>query len=134
MKLIDSNIIIYSGANENSWLRELFYETNSFFSIISKIEVLGFHQITEEQLAYFSEIFKLLKVLPVDSEVIDKAVSLRQQRKLTLGDSIIAATALLHNLTLATRNFDDFSNITNLNIENPFNRKENGTGKVHNNP
>ena len=24
-----SNIIIYSGANENSWLRELFYESNS---------------------------------------------------------------------------------------------------------
>jgi predicted nucleic acid-binding protein len=122
MKLIDSNIIIYSGANENSWLRELFYESNSFFSSISKIEVLGFHQITEEQVIYFLEIFKLLKVLPVDSEVIDKAISLRQQKKLTLGDSIIAAAALLHNLTLITRNVDDFSHISTLNIENPFNR------------
>lgn len=111
MKLIDSNIIIYSGANENSWLRELFYESNSFFSSISKIEVLGFHQITEDQATYFSEVFKLLKDLPVDYEVIDKAVSLRQQRKFTLGDSIIAATALLNNLTLVTRNVDDFSNI-----------------------
>jgi len=122
MKLIDSNIIIYSGANENSWLRELFYESNSFFSSISKIEVLGFHQITEEQVTYFLEIFKLLKVLPVDSGVIDKAISLRQQKKLTLGDSIIAATALLHNLKLITRNVDDFSHISTLNIENPFNR------------
>ena len=122
MKLIDSNIIIYSGANENSWLRELFYESNSFFSSISKIEVLGFHQITGEQVTYFLEIFKLLKVLPVDSGVIDKAISLRQQKKLTLGDSIIAATALLHNLTLITRNVDDFSHISTLNIENPFNR------------
>ena len=122
MKLIDSNIIIYSGANENSWLRELFYESSSFFSSISKIEVLGFHQITEEQVTYFLEIFKLLKVLPVDSGVIDKAISLRQQKKLTLGDSIIAATALLHNLTLITRNVEDFSHISTLNIENPFNR------------
>ncbi|UCH96719.1 MAG: type II toxin-antitoxin system VapC family toxin [Candidatus Aminicenantes bacterium] len=122
MKLIDSNIIIYSGANENSWLRELFYESNSFFSSISKIEVLGFQQIIEEQVIYFTEVFKLLKVLPVDSEVIDKAVSLRQQRKLTLGDAIIAATALLNNLTLVTRNVDDFSHIPNLNIDNPFNR------------
>jgi predicted nucleic acid-binding protein len=121
MKLIDSNIIIYSGANENSWLRELFYESNSFFSSISKIEVLGFHQITDEQVIYFTEAFNLLKVLHVDSEVIDKAVSLRQQRKLTLGDSIIAATALLNNLTLVTRNVDDFSHIPNLNIDNPFN-------------
>ncbi len=120
MKLIDSNIIIYSGAKEYSWLRELFYENNSFFSSISKIEVLGFHQIKEEQVSYFSEVFKLLNILPVDYEVIDKAVSLRQQRKLTLGDSIIAATALLKNLTLVTRNIDDFSHIPNLNIENPF--------------
>lgn len=124
MKLIDSNIIIYSGANENSWLRELFYESNSFFSSISKIEVLGFHQITEEQIIYFSEIFKLLKVLPVEHQVIDQAVSLRQQRKITLGDSVIAATALLNNLTLVTRNVDDFSHIPNLNIENPFNRDD----------
>ena len=124
MKLIDSNIIIYSGTNENSWLRELFYESNSFFSSISKIEVLGFHQITEEQIIYFSEVFKLLKVLPVEHQVIDQAVSLRQQRKITLGDSVIAATALLNNLTLVTRNVDDFSHIPNLNIENPFNRDD----------
>jgi predicted nucleic acid-binding protein len=121
MKLIDSNIIIYSGAQEYSWLRELFYESNSFFSGISKIEVLGFHQIKEDQVIYFSEVFKLLKVLPVDFEVIEKAVLLRQQKKLTIGDAIIAATALLNNLILVTRNVDDFSHIPNLDIENPFN-------------
>ncbi|MCK5058074.1 MAG: type II toxin-antitoxin system VapC family toxin [Candidatus Aminicenantes bacterium] len=121
MKLIDSNIIIYSGAQEHSWLRGLFYEVNSFFSSISKIEVLGYHKIVEAQVIYFSEVFKLLKVLHVNFEVIDNAVSLRQQRNLTLGDSIIAATALLNDLTLITRNVDDFSHISGLNIENPFN-------------
>ena len=120
MKLIDSNIIIYSGAKEYSWLRELFYESGCFFSSISKIEVLGFYHIKKDQVSYFSEVFKLLKVLPVDSEVIDKAVSLRQQKKITLGDSIIAATALLNNLTLVTRNVDDFLHIHDLDIENPF--------------
>jgi predicted nucleic acid-binding protein len=120
MKLIDSNIIIYSGANENSRLREFFYEDNSFFSSVSKIEVLGYHKIEEDQVIYFSEIFKLLKILHVNSEVIDKAVSLRQQRKLSLGDSIIAATALLNDLTLITRNVDDFSHIADLKIRNPF--------------
>jgi predicted nucleic acid-binding protein len=123
MKLIDSNIIIYSGAKEYSWLRELFYESSSFFSSISKIEVLGFHKIKEGQIIYFSEVFKLLKILHVDSEIIDKAVSLRQQKKITLGDSIIAATALLNNLILVTRNVDDFSHIPNLRIENPFNKR-----------
>lgn len=120
MKLIDSNIIIYSGANENSRLREYFYEDNSFFSSITKIEVLGYHNIQEDQVSYFTEVFKILNVLHVDSEVINKAVSLRQQRNMTLGDSIIAATALLNDLTLITRNVDDFSHITDLQIENPF--------------
>jgi toxin FitB len=123
MRLIDSNIIIYSGANEHSRLRKFFYEKNSFVSSISKIEVLGFQRIKADQVMYFSEVFKLLKILPVDSEVVDKAISLRRQRKLTLGDSIIAATALLNNLTLVTRNVDDFSNIPDLEIENPFNNK-----------
>ena len=120
MKLIDSNVIIYSGAQENSWLRELFYEENSFFSSISKIEVLGYHKIEADQVIYFSEIFRILKILHVNFEVIEKAVSLRQQRKLSLGDSIIAATALLNDLTLITRNVDDFSHITGLKITNPF--------------
>ena len=123
MNLIDSNIIIYSGSEEYSWLRELFYKSSSFFSSVSKIEVLGFYQIKKDQVTYFSEVFKLLKVLPVDAEVIDKAVSLRQQKKITPGDSIIAATALLNNLTLVTRNVDDFLQIPDLDIENPFNNK-----------
>ena len=59
----------------------------------------------------------------MDAEVIDKAVALRQQKKITPGDSIIAATALLDNLTLITRNVDDFLQIPDLDIENPFNNK-----------
>ena len=42
MKLIDSNVIIYPGAEENSCLRELFYESGSFFSSISEIKEAHF--------------------------------------------------------------------------------------------
>jgi predicted nucleic acid-binding protein len=59
-------------------------------------------------------------VLPADLSVAERAVALRQQRKMTLGDAIIAATALVHNLPLLTRNVDDFKNITGLRIENPL--------------
>jgi predicted nucleic acid-binding protein len=39
---------------------------------------------------------------------------------MALADAIIAATALVHGLPLVTRNVDDFSHLTELEIKNPF--------------
>jgi toxin FitB len=39
---------------------------------------------------------------------------------MTLGDAIIAGTALVYELTLVTRNIDDFRWIAELNLLNPF--------------
>lgn len=49
-----------------------------------------------------------------------EAVRLRQLRKLTLGDALIAATALVHDRTLVTRNVQDFNWIPGLNVLNPM--------------
>jgi predicted nucleic acid-binding protein len=37
-----------------------------------------------------------------------------------LGDSLVAATALIYELTLVTRNVDDFVGIEGLRVLNPF--------------
>lgn len=58
MKLLDSNIIIYSGLEKFSFLRELFYEENVFISDITILEVLGFSRITPEQEEYFNDVFQ----------------------------------------------------------------------------
>lgn len=39
---------------------------------------------------------------------------------MTLGDAIIAGTALVYGLTLITRNTDDFRWITQVRLWNPF--------------
>jgi len=44
----------------------------------------------------------------------------KQARKIKLGDSLVAGTALLHDLTLVTRNVDDFTGIDGLKVLNPF--------------
>jgi hypothetical protein len=36
--------------------------------------------------------------------VLDQAVTLRQQHRMSLGDALVAATALVHRLPLATHN------------------------------
>jgi predicted nucleic acid-binding protein len=52
--------------------------------------------------------------------VIERAIRLRQQKKMKLGDAIIAATALEFGLPLVTRNVDDFKHVAELEIINPF--------------
>jgi predicted nucleic acid-binding protein len=48
------------------------------------------------------------------------AIALRQQRKMSLADSILAATALENDLELVSRNVDDFKWIAGLRLVNPF--------------
>ena len=118
--LLDSNIIIYSAQPEYSQLRELIAEHSPAVSALSYLEVLGYHLLTEQQRQYFEAFFQIAQVLPISQDLLTQAVALRQQRRMTLGDSIIAGTALVHELTLITRNVDDFRWIAELNLLNPF--------------
>jgi toxin FitB len=60
------------------------------------------------------------RLIPAVSAVSYEAVRLRQQKKMSLGDSLVAATALLHRLPLTTRNKTDFTWIPGLQVFNPF--------------
>lgn len=120
MKLIDSNIIIYSAQEEYAFLKGLLKEENVFVSEITRLEVLGFHRITEEQQEYFNSIFSIVSILQISPGIIEAAIKLRRVHNLSVGDSIISATANVHNLTLYTNNVDDFKNILDLRIYNPI--------------
>ncbi len=61
-----------------------------------------------------------MEVLPISNAVLDQAVALRQIRRMTLGDAIMAATALVYGKTLVTRNIDDFRWIVEITLINPF--------------
>jgi toxin FitB len=119
--LLDSNILIYSVNPTYSQLRALVADKDSAVSAISYVEVLGFHKLTQAEKPDLEQIFAAIAMLPITRAVIDGAVQLRQQRKMTLGDSLIAATALVHNLTLATRNTSDFAWIKGLAVHDPLN-------------
>jgi hypothetical protein len=43
---------------------------------------------------------------------------------MTLGDALIAGTALAHGLTLVTRNLEDFEGISGLSLLNPFEEEQ----------
>ena len=122
--LLDSNIIIYAAQPEHDQIRWFISEHEIAVSALSYVEVLGYHQLTEESRLYFEEFFRIVEVLPISQAVLDRAVALRQMRRMTLGDSIIAATALVYNRTLVTRNIEDFQWIAELPLLNPFDAEE----------
>lgn len=123
MKLIDNNIVIYSALEEYSYLRKIFKEKNVFVSEITLLEVLGYSNITEEQERYFHVVFSLMNIIPVSSEIISIAIEIRKKYKLTVGDSIIAASAKLLDLVLLTNNVSDFKDLQSITIHNPINKK-----------
>lgn len=120
MRLIDSNIIIYSAQEEYAYLRSIIKSPGSYACQISYIEVLGYHKLTRAEKQYFQSVFSILPILSLTEEAMIKATQIRQQGKYSLGDSIIAATALIHGFELYTRNVEDFKNIDGLILHNPL--------------
>lgn len=118
--LLDSNVIIYSGQPGNEFLRQLIAEKAPAVSAVSYVEVLGYHRLTDAERRYLEAFFAKARILPLVQPVLDEAVRLRQRKKMKLGDSLVAGTALLHDLTLVTRNTTDFTGIDGLRVLNPF--------------
>ncbi|MDX2283190.1 MAG: type II toxin-antitoxin system VapC family toxin [Bacteroidia bacterium] len=119
MKLIDTNILIYSAQAAFAYLRPLISDPAHCVSAFTQLEVLGYPQLKPVDGVYFDAAFQLLNVLPIDAAVIGQAILLRPARRMSAGDAIIAATALLHGLELQTRNLKDFSHIPGLALHNP---------------
>lgn len=118
--LLDSNIIIYAARPEHAELRQLIASQAPAISAISVVEVLGYHRLSEAERTHFEEFFGASRILAVSDLVISEAVRLRQQRKMSLGDALIGATAIANDLTLVTRNVDDFDWIEGLKILDPL--------------
>jgi len=120
MMLVDSNIIIYAAQPAHSQMRHFIAEHVPAVSAISYVEILGYHQLDDQDRQYFEQFFRRSRVFPLSQAVLDQAVTLRQQRRMSLGDALIAGTALVYDLTLVTRNVDDFRWIHGLSLLNPF--------------
>ncbi|MEI8049584.1 MAG: PIN domain-containing protein [Bacteroidota bacterium] len=59
--------------------------------------------------------------MDLNPEIVEKAISIRQQYKIKLPDAIILATAVISKMELITANVADFTNIEpSLRIYNPM--------------
>ena len=118
--LLDSNIIIYSAKPGDAALRSFLEGIRRYVSVISYIESFGYQNLKPEEFQQLETIFRRTQILPLTDDIVEQAISLRQQRRMGLGDSIIAATAITHNLTLVTHNTEDFRWIGGLELLDPL--------------
>ena|SRR6266478_1477013 len=118
--LLDSNILIYGAEGGEPRLDAILDRNDLAVASVSCIETLGYHLLNEIERQGLETVIARMRVLPLEEAVVERAISLRQERKMGLADAIIAATALVHRLPLVTRNVEDFKRVAGLEIINPF--------------
>ena len=117
--IVDSNLIVLASKHEHVAIRDWFMATPLSASAISRVEAMGYREMTEQERLILTGIFARLHVIAITDTVLDEAIRLKQTKKMSLGDSIVAGTAILDGGELATRNLRDFQNITGLSAGDP---------------
>ncbi len=84
------------------------------------MEILGWQFLTENDEKDAEAFINESNVVALSDAIVETTIFIRKQIKIKLPDAIIAATALVNNFTLLTRNTDDFINIKGLNVINPM--------------
>lgn len=118
--LLDSNIIIYIAKKE--LVPESFIQADDslFVSDVSFMETLGYSFADSAEKKETEAILSVIHRLPIDEPVVQKVIETRQLRKMKLPDAIIAATGLVNDCTVVSRNLSDFLGLAGLNLLNPF--------------
>ena len=121
--MFDTNIFIYHFNNQltesgTALLREGI-AGNGAYSVITRIEVLGYRQ-SESAESQAKQLLSKLVELPLTSEIAERTIAIRKNLRIKIPDAIIAATALEYSLQLVSRNEEDFSQIQDLKLVNPF--------------
>jgi len=118
--VLDTNIVIYACQSDGAMLLPWTGDAHASVASVTWVEALGFTGISAAEDAAIRGFLSQCLCCPLDDEVIERAVLVRQQKRMKLGDSIIAATALEYGLPLVTRNEADFKDVPGLQIINPF--------------
>lgn len=125
--LWDTNIAIYYLQRQfppsaERFMDSILQDFQPTISAITEIELLCWKTASESDLVVLRDFIEDCVVFELDNDIKLKTVEIRKNYKLKLPDAIIAATAVIQNITLLTRNISDFKLISNLELVNPWDK------------
>jgi predicted nucleic acid-binding protein len=98
---------------ENSDFMDSVLENAPAMCFVVKIELRSFQgDIVKENT--IADLVNNSAIMELSDEIIEKTIELRRKAKIKLPDAIIAATAIVHNLTLLSTNDSDFLKVPKL--------------------
>ena len=120
--LMDTNVVIdYLGnklpASSMDFMNDVI-DAVPHISVITKIEVLGFNA-PEQHYTILSDFINDAIVFDLSNNLVEASIVIRKKYKTKLPDAIIAATALVYDLIVISRNISDFKNIDGLLVIDP---------------
>ncbi|WP_373513410.1 type II toxin-antitoxin system VapC family toxin [Persicitalea sp.] len=123
--LWDTNTVIYYLQQQFSpqaekFIDDILLRDQPCISAITEIELLCWKAATEKDLAVIHDFINDALVIELERPIKLKTADIRREHKIKLPDAIIAATALIYDLVLMTRNISDFKNIQELRVLDPF--------------
>ena len=116
MILLDSNMIIHAAQPAYRELRKWLEKQVFAICELSSLEVMEYHRIEEDKREYFRQFFNVSRILPISEEVIETAIPIRRTYNMSLGDVVIAATAVHYGCKLCTNNQKDFKKVEKLRL------------------
>ncbi len=112
--VVDTNIFINLGT-QHLGIDKILQGKRIYLSIISEIEILGFHKISESDALFFASLLSQCNIIDLSQTIKLKSIEIKRKYKLITPDAVIAATAIILDKPLFT--FDkDFSKITELTL------------------
>jgi len=125
--LLDTNSLIYyfQGAPQMDPVFRQIEQGNArpVVSIITVIELLGYPRLTRQDETRIQSLLSGFTVVAVDERIAGQAVVLKRRHGVKTPDAIIAATALLENACLVTRDQALLDKVPEIESLNPFGRK-----------
>lgn len=121
MFLLDSNVIIDYLSNKLPEKGIVFLEKILVpqISVVTRIELSILPNASSNHIKIVNEYLSYCEIFDLSEEIVLKVIEVRKKYKIRDFDSIIAATALVKNLTIIT-NDKDFNNIKKLKVVNLY--------------
>ena len=121
---LDTNILIDAFAGQPDAVRILSGERAQNvdwigYSAVTRLEILGFSELNAADERGLRDLLAEFEEAAITSAVIEQAIEIRRATRIKIPDALIAATALVYEAHLVTRNANDFISVSGVQVVNP---------------